>query len=62
LKFWAIHAYRSYLAKGDRNWTQVGISDLVSLYIDFEVYVKADYFFKNRLRVSQPKREFAGMR
>ena len=60
-KLWAIHAYRGYLAKGDKNWPHVGMSDLASLYIDYGVYDEAEKILKRGLQIRHPKREYADM-
>lgn len=60
-KLWAIHAYRGYLARGDKNWPHVGISDLASLYTDFGVYDEAERILKKGLQIRHPKREYTDM-
>lgn len=60
-KLWAIHAFRGYLAQNNQDWPHVGISDLASLYIDYEVYAEAEKLLKKGLRIQHPKREYAEM-
>ena len=60
-KLWAIHAYRQYLRRQNKEWPHVGIPELASLYMDFESYKEAEKLLKIGLATRHPKREYAAM-
>ena len=60
-KLWAIHAYRQYLNRGDKDWPHFGIPDLASLYIEFGSYKEAEKLLKIGLGIRHPKREYEAM-
>ena len=60
-KLWAIHAYRGYIGKGDRDWPHFGIGALASLYTDFGAYDQAEKLYQNGLRIRHPKAGYEKM-